>query len=312
MFETVLVTGGAGAIGTNLVGELLSKTKKIIIIDDMDSGYEDLIPKDAKIELIKKSILDETALNGIFKNRIDVVFHLAANFANENSIEHPKKDLLVNGMGTLKLLEQAHRHKVDRFVYASSSCVYGNVEGSVSEATKDFKLDTPYAITKLIGEYYVNFFQGHYALNTVILRIFNSFGAGERPGKYRNVIPNFFTKAMKGQPLIITGTGQETRDFNWVNNTVQGILLAAQKKEAIGETFNVASGEATQIIKIAELINKITNNTARVELTTRRDWDKVINRKADISKIKRMLGYNPEIDLEKHLKLTYDWLKKNG
>ena len=311
MFKTVLITGGAGAIGSNLAKALLDKAMKIIIIDDMDSGYEYLLPDNRKISLIKKSILNESALCEAFDASIDIVFHLAANFANQNSIDNPEKDLLVNGMGTLKLLEKAKMYKVNKFIFASSSCVYGNVEGEMYEDTTNFRLDTPYAITKLLGEKYVNFFHEYHKLNTSILRIFNSFGPGENPGKYRNVIPNFFKKAMSGEPLIITGDGQETRDFNWVENTTQGFLLAAEKKEAIGEIFNIGSGKETKIIDIAEHINNITGNISKIEFIDRRDWDAVINRKANISKAKNLLGYKPINDLEKHLKLTHEWLKLN-
>lgn len=308
--DAVLVTGGAGAIGTNLVKALLQKGERIIVMDNLDSGYEELLPKHPKVDLVKKSITDDNALDAIFrKDRIKVVYHLAANFANENSIDHPEKDLLVNGMGTLKLLIKAQRHCVERFVYSSSSCVYGNIKSSVREDAK-LQLDTPYAITKLLGERYVNFFNRHYNLPTAILRIFNSFGPGEKPGKYRNVIPNFIAAAIKGEPLRITGTGRETRDFNWAGNTVQGIMLAEEKEEAIGQTFNIGSGTATQIIKVAELINSITGNEAGIQSSQRRKWDKVLHRRADITKAKKILGYKPETDLPKHLKLTYEWLRQ--
>lgn len=307
----VLVTGGAGAIGSNLVKALLQKGERIIVLDNLDSGYADLVPRHPKAVLVKKSILDDKALDSIFnRNKIAVVYHLAANFANENSVDHPEKDLLVNGLGTLKLLERARKHNVTRFVYASSSCVYGNIKGSAREGAR-LQLDTPYAMTKLLGEQYTNFFHEHYGLPAAILRIFNSFGPGEKPGRYRNAIPNFFAAAMKGKPLQITGTGKETRDFNWIGNTVQGLMLAAEKEEAIGETFNIGSGKATEIIKVAGLINSITGNKAGMQFSQRRKWDKVLHRKADVSKAKKILGYKPEIDLPKHLKLAYEWLREN-
>lgn len=308
----VLVTGGAGAIGSNLVRALIMKGKKVVVIDNLDSGYEDLMPKHGRARLVKESILNDKAIDDVFKkDRIESVFHLAANFANENSIDHPEKDLLTNGLGTLRLLTASQKHGAKRFVYASSSCVYGNVSGPVRENAK-LQLDTPYAVTKLLGEHYTSFFHEYYGLPTAVLRIFNSFGPGERPGRYRNVIPNFFAAAMKGRPLQITGTGKETRDFNWVGNTVQGLLLAAEKEKAIGETFNIGSGAATQVIKVAELINSITGNKAGITFAERRKWDKVMHRKADITKAKRLLGYKPETGLQKHLKLTYEWLRQHA
>ena len=309
-YKKVLVTGGAGAIGSNLVNTLLDKAENIIILDNLDSGYKDLLPNSPKIKFIKESILNDDVLTNIFKQKIDVVFHLAAHFANQNSVDHPEQDLLVNGLGTLKLLRYSKKYNVEKFIYASSSCVYGNVENIVSEELKEYKLDTPYAITKLLGEYYTKFFHNYHGLKTVILRIFNSFGPGEKPGKYRNVIPNFFIKAIKNESLIITGTGKETRDFNWIKNTVNAILLAAEKNGAVGQTFNVASGKSITILELANLINEITGNAAPLIFKERRDWDHIVHRKADISKTKRILGYRPEINLKKHLKETYEWIKR--
>jgi UDP-glucose 4-epimerase len=309
--KTVLITGGAGAIGCNLVSALLDKAEKIVVVDNLDSGHEEFVPKHARVQFIRGSILDERLMKGVFRENIDAVFHLAAHFANQNSIDHPEEDLEVNGMGTLKMLRLAQQHGVRRFVFASSSCVYGNVEGAVREDAPH-ALDTPYAITKLLGEHYAEFYHEYYKLPTVTLRIFNSFGPGEKPGKYRNVVPNFIAAAMKGQKLPITGTGNETRDFNWIGNTVHGLLLAAEKENAVGEVFNIASGKATPIKDIAERINGIAGNDAGIQLVQRRDWDRIMQRRGDISKAKKLLGYEPEIDLDKHLKMTYDWLKEVG
>lgn len=303
-----LVTGGAGAIGSALTRALIERGYKVAVIDNLDSGYASLLPKSPNLTFIKKSVLDDKALDAAFRERVDCVFHLAANFANQNSIDNPEKDLLVNGLGTLKLLMRAQKHN-SKFIYVSSSCVYGNIQGAVKENGK-IHLDTPYAITKHLGEEYTTFFHEYYKLPTVILRIFNSFGPGEMPGKYRNVIPNFIKAAMEGKPLVITGNGNETRDFNWVGNTVQGLMLAAEKETAIGQAFNIGSGVATPIIKVAELINRLTRNNSPIKFAKRREWDKVTNRKADISKARKILGYRPEINLPKHLKLTCEWMEK--
>ena len=309
--KSVLVTGGAGAIGSNLVRALLPVAGRIVVLDNMDSGYPDLVARDKKVVVLAKSILDGAALDSAFRDGVDVVFHLAANFANENSVEHPEKDILVNGLGTLRLLQQSLKHKVGRFVYASSSCVYGNFNGAVKEDSS-FHPDTPYAISKLLGERYTAFFNSHYSLPASVVRIFNSFGPGERPGRYRNVIPNFFSCALKSRPLTITGTGRETRDFNWVGNTVQGLLLAAYKPAAVGEAFNIGSGVSTSVLNVARLVNRIASSKAPLRYVARRSWDTVLHRKADIGKAKRLLGYKPEISLEKHLRATYDWLRSDS
>jgi UDP-glucose 4-epimerase len=318
--KRLLVTGGAGAIGSNLVQELLLEGCTVVVLDDLSSGSETLLAdslRSKQLTLVRESITDDSALSKAFNQKIDIVFHLAALFANQNSIDHPEQDLLVNGLGTLKLLERARCANVERFIYINSSCVYGNAAGAtktstgVSEEFTDFHLDTPYAITKLLGEKYVTFFHEYYGLKTVTLRVFNSFGPGEMPGKYRNVVPNFFAKAMAGESLTIYGTGEETRDFNWIGNLVQAMLLAATKECAIGETFNIGSGKETRIIDLARLINEVTQNNMPIVFKERRDWDKVARRCGNIEKAERLLGYSPEIDLEEHLRRTYEWLKRD-
>jgi UDP-glucose 4-epimerase len=155
--KRILVTGGAGAIGSNLVRELLKYSCKIVILDDLSSGYIENVPKNSKVEFIKGSVTDNRVLKRVFSKKIHIVFHLAAFFANQNSIEHPDTDLMTNGYGTLNVLQHAKDANVERFVYASSSCVYGDVQSAAIESHKDFHLDTPYAITKLLGEYYAKY-----------------------------------------------------------------------------------------------------------------------------------------------------------
>jgi|GEM_PF-1338606 len=213
--KTVLVTGGAGAIGGNLVRRLNDlNVEKIVILDNLSSSYEWNVPVGPKIHFVHGDILDDEKLKFVFKHRPDIVFHLAAHFANQNSVDNPETDLMVNGMGTLKVLEFAHLTDVSRFVYASSGCgVYGldsilpYQEGDVS-----ISLHTPYQVTKLLGELYTNYYHNLYGLPIVNTRFFNSYGPGEVPGKYRNVIPNFFYWAIRGQALPITGDG--TYSFN--------------------------------------------------------------------------------------------------
>ncbi len=309
--KTVLVTGGAGAIGINLVNGLLDKAEKIIVVDDLSSGHSEFLTRNKKIEFIKDSITDGELYEKLSKQPIQIIFHLAAHFANQNSVEHPRRDLKVNGLGTLKLLEFAVKNKIEKFVYISSSCVYGNNHDAAEEDLSKIQLDTPYAITKYLGEHYTSFFHEYHKLNTVILRVFNSFGPGELGGKYRNVIPNFIDNAIKGKPLTITGTGNETRDFNWVGNVVQACILAATKEKANGQMFNIGSGVETKIIDIAKTIQRLSKNKTRIIFKPRRDWDKVLRRKANIKQAQKLLDYKPEINLQKHFKITYDWYVKH-
>jgi UDP-glucose 4-epimerase len=306
----ILITGGAGAIGSRLVQSLCLE-HEVLVLDDLSSGWLENI-RGLPIRFWRGSITDEEVLDEVFSERPEFIFHLAANFANQNSVDYPQKDLHVNGIGTLRLLQWAKRSSVRRFVYSSSSCVYGNTGPLAREDTHEYSLDTPYAITKLLGEQYVQFFNLHHGLPTVVLRFFNSFGPGEYPGKYRNVIPNFMYRVLTGQPLMITGTGLETRDFTFVDDTVQALKLAMEKEVAVGLTFNVGTGRETSINELAHLIFKVCGKSVPIEYLPRRDWDSVDRRSADIRLICDQLEFAPLSELLTGLTETYSWfIEKN-
>lgn len=312
--KTVLVTGGAGAIGGNLVRKLNDlKTKKIIIIDNFSSSYEWNLPKGPKIQFILGDILDDEKLKWAFKHKPQIVYHLAAHFANQNSVDNPETDLMVNGMGTLKILEHAHLVGVERFIYASSGCgIYG--AGSkipFEEHDVSMNLYTPYQVTKMLGELYTNYFHNLYEMPVVNARFFNSYGPGEVPGKYRNVIPNFICWAMNKRELPITGTGNETRDFTYVGDIVEGLLAMAYYPEAIGEAFNLATGREIRILDLANWINEITGNSAGIHYEERRDWDKKSRLLASIEKAQTVLKYEPKMDFKEGLRRTLEWFKGN-
>lgn len=310
MAKRILVTGGAGAIGSNLVN-LLSPDpdNRVLVLDNLSSGHVENIKMRSNVRFIQGSVESEEDLAQAFAEPIDVIFHLAANFANQNSVDFPQRDLQVNGMGTLKLLLRAEAQKVKKFVYTSSSCVYGNRNEPLDERCREFSLDTPYAITKLLGEQYVRFFEQHHKLQAVILRYFNVYGPNEYPGKYRNVIANFFYLAMRNMEITITGTGEETRDFNFVADSVRATLLAAEKPTAVGQVINIASGHETKINDLIKVILKITGSKSKLTYKPRRDWDTVARRVASVDTANKLLGYQPEIKLEEGLRRYYDWLK---
>jgi len=312
--KKILITGGAGCIGSNLTKTLLkAEPEKIIIIDDLSASFEWNIPKHQKVIFIHGSILDEEKMKRAFSHKPQIVFHLAAHFANQNSVDHPETDLLVNGLGTLKTLEYANLVGVEKFVFASSGCsVYGSQAPlPLKEDFVSLHLDTPYQIHKLLGELYCNYFHNYYGLPVAIARYFNVYGPGEVPGKYRNVIPNFIWWAMHNQPLPITGTGEETRDFTYVEDIVNGTLRMGVMKEAVGEAINLASETETKIIDLANWVNEITGNKAGIIFKPRRDWDKVIRRRASIEKAKKILGYEPKTDMKTGLRKVYEWIKEN-
>lgn len=308
--KTLLITGGAGAIGTNLVHKLIHDYDcRLRILDDFSSGRRENMVHDTKVEYIEGDVADDDYLKCAFDKQIDIVIHLAANFANQNSVEHPRRDLRTNGEGTLKLLQYSAENKIEKFVFASSSCVYGAKAVCPDETQEMPNLDTPYAITKKMGEYYVRYFHEMEKLPAVILRYFNSYGPWEYPGKYRNVIPNFFASAMKGEPLLIMGTGEETRDYNYVEDTVRGTILAMLYDTKECMTFNIGTTVETSVKELAERINELTGNKAGITFTEIRKWDSIKRRCANIDLSKRLLSYEPKIILEEGLKKTHEWFK---
>jgi UDP-glucose 4-epimerase len=312
--KTVLVTGGAGAIGGNLVKKLNElRTERIVILDNLASSYEWNVPKGNKILFINGDILDDEKLSLAFRSKPDIVYHLAAHFANQNSVDNPETDLRVNGLGTLKVLQYSHLLDVERFIYSSSGCgIYGH--GSkmpFKENDVSMSLDTPYQVTKMLGELYTNYFYNLYDLPIVNARFFNSFGPGEVPGKYRNVIPNFFFWAINGIPLPITGTGEETRDFTYVGDIVEGLLSMAYHGESIGEAFNLGAAREIKIIKLAEWINDLTGNEAGIVFRDRRSWDKKSRLLSNIDKARRILHYEPKTEFRQGLEYTNNWFIAN-
>src|SRR3989449_2376932 len=310
----VLVTGGAGCIGSNLTRALLAQgVEHVAVLDDLSAAYAWNIPVDPRVRFVHGSVLDDEVLRHAFSSRPDYVFHLAAQFANQNSIDHPDTDLQVNGLGTLKTLQYANLTGVRRFVFASSGCsVYGsNPPLPLTEDFVSLHLDTPYQVTKLLGELYCNFFHDYYGLPIVNARFFNVYGPGEVPGRYRNVIPNFIYKALKKEALPITGTGNETRDWTYVDDIVDGILRCATQDAALGRSFNLASGIETTVNEVAKLVNTLAGNDGGVVNIPRRDWDKISKRRASIELASKQLGYRPKIPLNEGIQRTIKWISAN-
>jgi len=283
------------------------------VLDDLSSAERWNVPSLPGVMFVEGDILDEVKLKRVFFERPSIVYHLAAFFANQNSVDHPERDLMVNGMGTLRLLEYSVFTGVERFVYASSGCsIYGSSAPlPLREEFMSMHLSTPYQITKMLGELYCNFFHNQYGLKVVKPRFFNSYGPGEVPGQYRNVIPNFIYWAMKGQPLPITGTGEETRDFTYVGDIVDGLLRAGTMESAIGQEFNLASGVETRIVDLANMINEATGNKAGIVFAQRRKWDTKRRLLASIDRARKQIGYNPSTPFEEGLRHTIQWFHDN-
>ena len=307
--RNVLVTGGCGAIGINLITRLLQDDRNDVhVLDNLSSGSNTLPPG---VKFSNIDISNREKLNGFFKsNHPNIIFHLAAHFANQNSVDHPVSDTATNVIGVINILEcQRENTSLEKFVYASSSCVYGN-SAVMSEDDNVSPYDTPYAVNKYVGEMYCKYYAEIQQLPIACARIFNNFGPGELPGAYRNVIPNFILKALKGEDIWITGTGDETRDFTFVDSTVDLLHRLAFSDFAGAEVFNSGTGVGLSIRELAESIIAATESPSKIRYTEARSWDRVKHRRADISKSKKLLGYDPKPNLPQELGSTVQWIRQ--
>lgn len=305
---SVLVTGGNGAIGSILVRKLLSLQAKVTVLDDFSQSKRGNLPSNKNLSVIKGDITDHHLLaKKVFSHKFDHIFHLAARFANELSVKAPLEDLRVNAQGTLQLLLHAAKQKPERFLYTSSSSIYGPQKITKLIENMIPHPSTPYAASKLTAEHYCRAIHETSGIDCTVVRLSNSYGPFDPPGKYRNVIPNFMQAALSGKNLVITGTGLETRDFTYVDDCVNGIILAATTKAAKNETFNLGTGKETPIKKIAKLILEITTSRSKIVFKPMRSFDHIKKRRMDISKAQKIIGYNPQFDIERGLEKTYQW-----
>lgn len=313
--KTILITGGAGAIGCNLTRELSKLgAEKVIVLDDLSSAELWNVPNEKNVQFIHGNVVDQNELKRVFNLKPTIVFHLAALFANQNSLDYPEKDLEVNGLGMLRTLQfAAMSGRVERFVYASSGCSIYGCHGKLPLTEDQMSLHhtTPYQITKMLGELYCNFFLHQYGLPIVNTRFFNSYGPGEVPGQYRNVIPNFIYWALMNKPLVITGNPHATRDFTWVFDLVDALLRSGYHKEAIGEAYNLSRGEEVEIGTLAEKVVKYADSKSEIIIGSKRKWDTKDRLLASSEKASRLIGFKPSADFDEGLKITIAWMKEH-
>ncbi len=317
--RTVLVTGGAGAIGSNLsiaLSQLVGEDGMVIILDNLSAIKTDQpidLPGLDNILFVKGDIRSDVDLKRVFREKPSIVFHLAAFFANQNSVDYPETSAEVDVLGSIKTLDYSQFTKVEKFVYASSGCaIYGSYgEMPLKEDFTSLHLTTPYQVNKTTGEMYSNFYFHHYGLKTVNCRFFNSYGPGEVPGQYRNVIPNFIYWSMLGRSLPITGTGDETRDFTYVLDLVQGLIKAAYYEDAVGKAFNLAAGKETSIRNLADMVNEATANSSPIDHLPVRKWDTKKRLLASIELAQNLIDYNPIGSFEEGLSNNVDWFKSH-
>lgn len=296
-----MITGGAGFIGASLAKELAANNS-VIIIDNLSAGKKENLTGllGENVKFVKGSISDLSLLKKLFRN-VDFVFHQAAISSVPKSIEDPLATNETNVTGTLNVLLAARDSGIKKVIYASSTAVYGDTSTLPEREEMMPNPQSPYAITKLIGEYYCQVFQRVYGLPAISLRYFNVYGPKQDPNsEYAAVIPRFIKRASEGKPLIIFGDGEQTRDFVFVSDVVRANILAAES-DANG-VFNIGQGRRVTINELARLIIHIVNKDVGIIHQGVRVGD-IRHSLADISKA-RLFGYEPQYDLEKGLKET--------
>lgn len=309
-----MVTGGAGFIGSNFIKEFKKEFPEVVIvsIDDFSTGRRDAI--DPSIQFYEGSILDGNLLERIFsKHKPAYVFHFAALPRVSYSMEYPRHTSEVNIIGTVALLEASKNHKVKRFIYSSSSSVYGGAAHLPTKESENFPNPlSPYAMQKYAGEPFCRIFSDLFQLDTVCLRYFNVFGPGQYgDSAYATVISAWLESLYfpEKKKAFIEGDGSQSRDFCYVENVVAANILAMKSKKNFGgDVFNIAHGGRTTINEIRDLLEKYTNKKLELEKRSSRVGD-VRHTHADISKAKQALGYEPNISFEEGLKRMVLWFE---
>ncbi|MGB2728378.1 MAG: SDR family oxidoreductase [Halobacteriota archaeon] len=302
-----VITGGAGFIGSNLAEELSKETDtEIIIVDDLSTGrIENLKTFNQNIKFVRGSITDLDLLKMIFED-VDYVFHQAAIPSVPRSIKDPIASNNANINGTLNVLVAAKDSSVKKVIYASSSSVYGDTPELPKREDMRANPKSPYAVTKLVGEYYCDVFNEVYGLKTVSLRYFNVYGPRQDPySDYAAVIPRFINMVSENKSPVIYGDGEQTRDFTFVKDVVRANILAA-KSDAKG-VYNIANGNRISINELAEMIMKLMGKNLKPVHDAPREGD-VKHSLGDISRANKDLGYEPRYSLEEGLRETIEWL----
>jgi UDP-glucose 4-epimerase len=307
-----LVTGGAGFIGSHIVARLASTGEKVRVFDNLEYGtLENLRGLEDRVETITGDLTDPPALRDAMAG-VNIVFHQAALRSVPFSVENPALVNRVNVEGTLNVLIAARDAGVRRVVYASSSSVYGNI--ARLPKSEDFTPEpaSPYAVSKLAGEYYCKVFTELYGVETVSLRYFNVFGPRQDPNsQYSAVLPRFIEAALRGAPLEIHGDGLQSRDFTYIDNVVDANLLASQSNDAAGKVFNVGQHRAVTLLDVVELLKGMIGPELRWSHLEARSGD-VKHSLADISRAEHSLGYRPKVTFEEGLRRTVEYFRQAG
>jgi nucleoside-diphosphate-sugar epimerase len=304
-----LVTGGAGFIGSNIVDELVRRGHRVVVLDNLSSGSEEnLAGARDKIELNTGNIRDLAAVQAACHGA-DYVIHLAARTSVPRSVEDPLDTNHTNIDGTLNVLMAARDAKVKRFVYAASSSAYGETETLPKTEAMQAEPISPYGVTKYVGELYAQVFGRVYGLENASLRYFNVFGPRQDPtSQYSGVLSRFMLAAIEGQPLVIYGDGEQSRDFTYVENIVDETLRACEASGASGKVFNAGTGKRITLNEVVKMLATVTGQKIQAKYEPARSGD-ILHSQADISLAKKVLGYEPRVGFEEGLKRTWEWYR---
>lgn len=323
----VLVVGGAGFVGSNLTKMILNENPNttVWVVDNLLSAERENLPENPRLKFILGSIADDKIL-ALLDDSFDYVFHLSTFHGNQSSIHDPIKDHENNTLTTLKLMNHMKDFKnLKKMVYSAAGCsaakkTYGDAEATTEEAPLSVVQDSPYSISKVIGEYYAVYFNKQHKLPTVRARFQNVYGPGEVLGAgewrgtihtiWRNVTPTFIYKSLKGEKLPLHNGGDASRDFIFVDDICRG-LIACALKGTPGDVYNIASGNEVTIREWAELICEHTGNTGGVELLPKRDWDTSGKRFGSTDKAEKELGFKARVHYKDGVKMTIEWTKQN-
>lgn len=323
----ILIVGGAGFVGSNLARLLCENVKdvSIVIVDNLLSSEITNLPESDKVVFCEGSITDFRILANI-KDEYDYVFHLATFHGNQSSIFDPIRDHENNTLTTLKLFEHLKElKKLKKVVYSSAGCsvakkTFDTAEATTEDSPIDINMDSPYSISKIIGEFYSHYYYKQYGLPVVRARFQNVYGPGEVLGAgswrgtyatiWRNVTPTFIYKAIKGDPIPLENEGIATRDFIFVEDICRGLMLCAINGK-VGDVYNIGSGVETSIAHLADAIIKISGSNSEIEKKPKRNWDNSGKRFASTVKSREELGFEAEVGIADGLTRTVNWTKDN-
>jgi UDP-glucose 4-epimerase len=306
--QRVIVTGGGGFVGSNIVRRLLEEGASVVVLDDFYTGTEDNLPSaEPKLAVVHGSVTDFDLVREVVKGASVVIHQAARNIIV--STRNPREDYEVNIGGTLNVLLAVREGGVRRMVYASSASVYGNPRYLPINEDDATDMLSPYAVSKFAGENYCKAFYESYGLSTTVVRYSNVYGQAQRPeNPYCGVVAKFFQAVVRGQPPRIHGDGEQTRDLTFIDDVVEATVLAAFSPKAEGQVYNVGTGRETTINQLARMIIEITGVEVEPVYIDRRDIDNIRRRVLNIEKIRRELRWVPSVTLKQGLRRTYQWL----